>query len=118
MYIALKNINKKVCYFLRESFFLNDELSFRDLFDLGSDPSDFIIYPGGNACYIDEVVEKALKKAGANFDYDMLEDLFWPWIRPDIKRLLKPSGTVHPHRLRPGSILRLMTRQEPVLKNQ
>ena len=89
MYIALKNINKKVCYFLRESFFLNEELDFRDLFDLGSDPSDFIIYPGGNAFYIDEVVESAIEKAGANFDYDMLEDLFWPWIRPDIKRAVE-----------------------------
>ncbi|MDA3915893.1 MAG: DnaJ domain-containing protein [Deltaproteobacteria bacterium] len=89
MYIAFKNINKKVCYFLRESFFLNDELDFRDLFDLGSDPSDFIIYPGGNAFYIDEIVENSLEKAGASFEYDVLEDLFWPWVRPDIKRAVE-----------------------------
>jgi hypothetical protein len=89
VYIALKNKNKKVSYFLRESFLFNGELDFRDLFDLGSDPSDFIIYPGGNAFFIDEVVENALKKADANFNYDMLEDLFWPWVRPEIKRAVE-----------------------------
>ena len=100
MYIALKNINKRVRYSLRESFLFNNELSFRELFDLGSDPSKFIIYPGGNAFYIDEVVESALEKADADFDYDMLEDLFWPWVRPDIKR------AVETFRNRPSSKIR------------
>ncbi len=58
----------------------------RDLFDLGPDPSLLIKYPGGNAFYFDEAMEDAISGNGATYDPDELEDIFWPWIRPDIKR--------------------------------
>jgi len=86
MYIAFKRNKGLPQYILRESCVINDKLTFRDLFDLGSDPSMFIKYPGGNGFYFDEKMEDAIYESGVEYDSDKLEHLFWPWIRPDIKR--------------------------------
>ncbi|MBU1343184.1 MAG: J domain-containing protein [Proteobacteria bacterium] len=88
MYIAYKKNKKGSQYILRESYTLGDQLTFRDLFDLGSDPSKFIKYAGHNAFYFDETIQDALSQANARYDSDELETLFWPWIRPDIKRAI------------------------------
>lgn len=74
---------------LRESCAIDDQLTFRDLFDLGPDPSVFIKYAGGNGFYFDETMEEAISEAGDGFDADELEDLFWPWIKPDIRRAVE-----------------------------
>ena len=89
MYIAYKPIDKVPQFFLRESCRINDELTHRHLLDLGDDPSVFIVYPGGNSFYIDEYVQDSLSDKGIDIDEDELEDLFWPWIRPDIQRALE-----------------------------
>jgi len=86
MYIAFKKNRGQSRYMLRHSCTIDDQLTFQDLFDLGSDPSVFIKYPGGNAFYFDEEMEDALRETAGDYDADELEDLFWPWIRPDIKR--------------------------------
>lgn len=91
---------------LRETCTIDNQLGFRDLFDLGADPSVFIRYAGGNAFYFDETLEDALSETGARFDSDDLEDLFWPWIKPDIKRAIdtfkrRSPGKGH-QRLTPG----------------
>lgn len=88
MYIAFKRKNHKPVYLLRESCTIDGQLTFRNLFDLGADPSLFITYAGGNAFYFDEKIEDALSELGVDYDPDELEDLFWPWIRPDIKRAI------------------------------
>jgi hypothetical protein len=84
----LKN-NGRSHYLLRESCIIADALTFRDVFDLGTDPSEFIHYPGGNAFYLDEQMEAAVAERVVDYDTDELEDLFWPWIRPDIKRAVE-----------------------------
>jgi len=86
MYLAQKKVKGKTYYVLRESYSKGDTLSFRDLFELGSDPSRFIVYPGGNAYYIDEKIEERLNVLGIQPDADTLEDMFRPFLRPDIKR--------------------------------
>lgn len=62
----------------------------RELFSLGTNPAQFIIYPGGNAFYIDPVIEDHLHEKGIEAEYDELEDVFWEFIRPDIKRAVEP----------------------------
>ncbi len=89
MYIAYKKNHGLPQYILRESCILDSQLTFRDLFDLGSDPSLFIKYPGGNAFYFDEKIEDILSESGVDYDSDELEDLFWPWIRMDIRRAIE-----------------------------
>ncbi len=89
MYIAYKKHNGQSQYILRESYTKDSKLTFRDLFDLGSDPSLFVKYPGGNSFNFDEDMENILYESGAEYDSDELEDLFWPWIRSDIKRAIE-----------------------------
>lgn len=89
MYIAAKKIKGKIEYVLRESVCLNEQMIFRDIFNLGQDPSDYINYIGQNAFYFDEIVEDNIRKnSSKTFDSDELEDLLWPWIKPDVKEAI------------------------------
>ena len=64
MYLARKSTNGMIRYFIRESYRDGDHFLSRDLFDLGTDPAKYIIYPGGNAFYIDPVIEDRLDTLG------------------------------------------------------
>jgi len=88
--VAQKKINGAACYYIRESYPEEGYFLSRDLIDLGPDPGRFIIYPGGNSFYIDEFIEDRIHKLGIKFDPDALEDIFWPFLRPDIRRALEP----------------------------
>lgn len=54
--------------------------------ELGRDPSHYIVYPGGNAYYVDPELEAALDGKGIEVDADELDALFEPFVRPDIRR--------------------------------
>jgi len=90
LYLALKNINGKTRYSIRESYRHEDHFISRDLIDLGADPGSYIVYPGGNSFYIDEVVEDRLTDLGTTADPDELEDIFWRFVHPEIRRVLEP----------------------------
>jgi hypothetical protein len=90
LYLAQKNIKGKIRYFIRESYPQEDYFLSRNLIDLGPDPARFIIYPGGNSFYIDGIIEDRMNELGKNADPDILEDIFWRFLRPDIKRALEP----------------------------
>ena len=57
--------------------------------ELGPDPGRHIIYPGGNAYYIDEEVVSELERMGVTNISDQLEDIFWPFMDPHIKRVIE-----------------------------
>lgn len=86
MYIARITINRKIHYILRETCKVGNTLSYRNIFEMGSDPTQFIIYPGGNAYYFSSVILERLDALGIRHHDEELEDLFWPFLRPDIKR--------------------------------
>jgi hypothetical protein len=88
--LAQTKINGATCYFIRESYPQEDYFLSRDLIDLGPDPARFIIYPGGNSFYIDEAIENRINGLGKKADPDKLEDIFWHFLRPEIKRALEP----------------------------
>ena len=90
MYLAFEKINSKTRYFIRESYPQADHFLSRDLIDLGADPGSYIVYPGGNSFYIDQIVEDRLADMGAQVDPDELEDMFWPFVHPEIRRILEP----------------------------
>ena len=90
MYLAQKYINGEIRYFIRESYPDGDYFLSRDLIELGPDPGRFIIYPGGNSFYIDEIIESRINESGREADPDILEDIFWRFLRPPIKRALEP----------------------------
>ncbi len=58
--------------------------------DLGDAPWAFIVYPGGNAFYIDERVEDALASSGVTYEYAELEEMFWPFVESGIRVRLEP----------------------------
>ena len=62
----------------------------RDLFDLGRSPWDYIIYPGGNSFYIDEIVSEQLAARNVEHDLCELDELFWKFVRTEIRRKLEP----------------------------
>ena len=89
MYLAQRNINGKIHYSIRESYREGEHFLSRDLFDLGTDPAKYIIYPGGNAFYIDPVIEDHLDALDMALPDNNLEDIFWRFLDPDIQRALQ-----------------------------
>ena len=90
MYLACEKIKGKSLYFIRESYRQAGQFLSRDLIDLGADPGSYIVYPGGNSFYIDQVVEDRLANLGSKVDPDELEDIFWPFVHPEIRRVIEP----------------------------
>ncbi len=89
LYLAQRIMKGKARYFISESFKDGDCFRSSDLFDLGTNPAKYIVYPGGNAYYIDEVVEDRLCSLGVKVDVDDMEDIFWPFLKPEIRRVLE-----------------------------
>jgi hypothetical protein len=91
MYLAQKRIKKTLNYFIRQEVKADQQkIQSRQVVDLGPDPSQYIIYPGGHAFYIDEIIQQRLEDIGIEATQEDLEGIFWPFLRPDIKRALEP----------------------------
>lgn len=89
MYLArLPDKNKGCRYMIRQSYSDGHCYRSRDLFDLGDDPSRFIIYPGGNGFYIDTAIEDAIADQGVSAPQDVLEPIFMPFLDPHIRRVI------------------------------
>jgi hypothetical protein len=89
MYLARKIIKGKHHFFIRHSYRNGDNYLSRDLFDLGDNPAKYIIYPGGNSFYFDEIIADRLDALGATATDDELEDIFWRFLKSDIQRALE-----------------------------
>jgi hypothetical protein len=88
LYLAHKIVDRQAHFFIRESYRDGEIFRSRDLFNLGPDPAGYIVYPGGNSFYVDSAVEDGLSSAGRKTTPDELDDLFWVFLKPQIKRAL------------------------------
>ncbi len=79
MYLSREEIGGSPRYLIKETFKEGEQLKSHVLFDLGPDPSEFIVYPGGNSFYIDAEVELSITGNGVEVDTFELEDLFFPY---------------------------------------
>ncbi|WP_321493549.1 J domain-containing protein [uncultured Desulfobacter sp.] len=86
MYLAKIKKDRQITYVLRESVRQGEQMVARDIFDLGPCPGAWIDYPGGNAWYLSPDLESKISSLAGTFDSAQLEDLFWPFIRPAIRR--------------------------------
>ena len=92
MYLAEQTIGGRKKYIIRDSLFNPGTNCWhsRDLCDLGRSPGEYIEYPGGNAFYIKESVSEQLAAQGVAYDISELEELFWRFIRKDIRQKIEP----------------------------
>lgn len=103
MYLARKREKgSHFRYIIRHSYHDGKCYRSRDLFDLGRDPSRFIVYPGGNSFYIDTKVEDAICAKGIPVDQSDLEPIFFPYLLPHIRRVI--DGFDRKRRADPSSI--------------
>lgn len=89
MYLAFIGTHKDPLFALRHSFQKNGHFGFEDLYIIGPDPAEMICYAGGNGFYLDPEMEAAIEKKLPDYDPDELEDIFWPWLKPDIGRAVE-----------------------------
>jgi hypothetical protein len=85
MYLAVKKSEGRQHFWIRESYTSKGEWQSRELMDLGTDPSRFIEYPGGRTFYVRENVEETLRANNASPSTSEIEDIFWPFLREDVR---------------------------------
>lgn len=88
MYLARRKIKNQIHYYIRDTYQDGPYLKSRDVFDLGTDPSRYIIYSSGHGYYFDEVIEDTLEQFGLYPDQNELEHIFWDFLDPEIKRVI------------------------------
>jgi hypothetical protein len=89
MYLARIRQKGKRRYVIRESYEDGGVYRSRDLMELGADPSRHILYPGGNAYYVDPDIEERLRRDALAFSDEDLDAMFFPWVDPEIRRKLE-----------------------------
>ena len=89
MYLAQTTVDGQTHYSIRESYLHQNRFLSRNLLDLGIDPSQYIVYPGGNSFYIHESIEEQLNDLNVYPKGDELEDIFWRFLDPAIRRALE-----------------------------
>lgn len=89
MYLArLSDNHSRRRYIIRQSYPEGGCYRSRDLYDLGSDPSRYIVFPGGNSFYIDTAVQAAIAEQGVVVSQFDLEPIFIPFLPPHIRRVI------------------------------
>ncbi len=89
MYLARQIKDGKALYLIRESYLDGTRWKSRDLADLGEDPGHWIHSPTRTAYYIDEVIEDALRDKGVEAGQEELEEVFWPFLDPALRRIIQ-----------------------------
>lgn len=89
MYLARIRKKDQTHYYIRDTYHDGPYLKSRDVFDLGTDPSKHIIYLGAHGYYYDEAIEEALAQFELHPDQDELDHIFWDFLDPEIKRVIK-----------------------------
>lgn len=83
----------KTLFYLRES--VRNEtgrLVSRQLVELGTNPEDHIVYLDERVFYISPDIEDTLTALDVDYEYQELEEIFWPFINPDIRETINNFG--------------------------
>lgn len=88
MYLARKRVAGLDSYVICESYPDGDLMRSRELFNLGPDPSRYVIYTGRIGYYLDDEVVEGVRASGADPDPDLLEELFWPFLKPRLREVI------------------------------
>ena len=90
LFLYLKRVYARDGYHYILSESVQDEgcWKHRPLMDLGSDPEDFIEYPGGNSFHVKESLLENVQEMAECFSEDALESLLIPFLDPHIQRII------------------------------
>jgi hypothetical protein len=88
MYLARLHTKGEYRYVIRQSYLDSDHYKYRDLFDLGTDPSRFIQYPGGHGYYYDQIIQETISDKGVELEPDDLDHIFFEFLAPEIQRVI------------------------------
>ena len=89
MYLARKYVEKRINYYLRESYSEGDRIKSREICNLGNNPARFIIYPDdGVAFYFDPELIEIIESSGVKPETELLETIFLPFMHPDTRRVI------------------------------
>lgn len=89
MYLARQKRKGQTLYYIRETYPDGASLKSRTLVELGTNPSNHIVYPGGNSFYIREEIVDQLRNYVKESELSELDDIFWRFIKPDIRHALQ-----------------------------
>lgn len=89
MYLARQIKEGKTLFFIRQSYLDGTRWKSRDLAALGEDPGHWIHAPTRTAYYIDEAIEDALRDKGVEAGQEELEEVFWPFLDPAVRRIIR-----------------------------
>ena len=101
MYLARQHIDHRIHYIIRQSIAGPGCMLSRDLFDLGTDPTRFIHYPGGNSYYLDSCIEESLGRQGVAVSQDDLDAIFFEFLAPETQRVITGFDRKAKRRLTP-----------------
>lgn len=89
MYLAAVRENRWYRFEIRESYWDENCYRSRPLADLGHDPAQHIVYPGGRSYYIDPELEDRIMAQGGHPAPEELDDLLWPFVDRDIRHAVE-----------------------------
>lgn len=89
MYLARLSKKGKLRFIIRQSYADGTSMKSRDLFDLGGDPTRYIVYVGGSGYYYDSEVYDALAEAGVEEGEDELDRILFEFLDPRIQRVIR-----------------------------
>ena len=88
MYLARRRIGDQTHYAIHESYQADGCWKSRHLYDLGTDPTRYIVYPGGRGYYYDPEILDALSAKGLQIDQSSLDVIFFDFLSPHIQRVI------------------------------
>ena len=93
MYLAMEKGRQGQRFYLRRSI-LDDSGTwiYEDLFDLGRDPEEFIEYIDERIFLVSQEIQDALFEKEVEYEYEELEEIFWPFVDPAIKQTIMDFG--------------------------
>ena len=112
MYLARRIKDGKTLFFIRESYLDGTRWKSRDLVTLGEDPARWVCTPARTAYYIHERIEDALRAKGVQAGQEQLEEVFWPFLDPAVRRVIMRHSPGRPakasRRVSPGELAELL----------
>jgi hypothetical protein len=93
LYIRRTREGRETHYVLKESYWNGSCFVARKILDLGTDPTEHIVYAGGNGFYFSDAVEEAFTRMGLERETEDLEQAFLHYLDPHIRRIIENFTT-------------------------